>query len=304
MKKLLIAMALLALVAPPSLAVEQPMADPATNKAADCQGGMPHHEMNKEMMRNPQHLLMMAYHKNFITFGRTLARVARQGDTVPPQFARTVIAEMRRSSDEMETYRTAAMSQVKPDPQMQKMMDEHLVKMNRELKALEELARKDRIPSAEVLKHLEFLSQSGQECQLQGSGKHGGEGKGGCGCGMSGHHEAMAKMTQTMKAQDQELSKKLETMKRAPRDKKVNLLADIVAQLVKQRAEMTAHLERMQKMHHECGHQDGRHHCAMQHEMQHGDMHHEKATAATAPTQQEIDDENAGEDGDDSQVEY
>lgn len=56
----------------------------------------------------------------------------------------------------------------------------------------------------------------------------------------------MQQMTERMKAQDAEMSRKVDEMKKAPRDQKMDRLAEIVAQLVQQRAEMTAHMERMQ----------------------------------------------------------
>jgi len=248
MRRVLIALAILAVTALPSFAEPAPQV-------------MHNPEMKTAMMRNPQHLLMMAYHRNVIAFGQTLAKAARQGDTVPGGFARTAIAEMRRSVDEMEKYRAGSLQSIPADmkgrAEMQKMMDEHLVNAKNELRQLEELAKSDRIPSQEVLKHLQFI----QGCQEVASGHMhdkgmycgGGQQEHGCrDCdkkmmAMPDRRRMMEETVQKMKAQDADLKKQVEKMQRAPKDKKVPLMANIVAQLVQQRAEVTDNMERMQK---------------------------------------------------------
>ena len=162
----------------------------APGGAADTMKGMPqHHGMKKEMMRNPQHLLMMAHHKNVLTFGHMLEKMARQGETVPRDFARAAIAEMRRSTEEMERYRAGAMrdmpAEMKDQGDMKKKMDQHLVNVKTHLRQLEDLASKDRIPSQEVLKHLEPIFEG---CEGMGCGKMDGKGRHG---GMMHHDEGM-----------------------------------------------------------------------------------------------------------------
>jgi hypothetical protein len=144
-----------------------------------------HPEMKKEMMANPQHMLMMAYHRNMMTFSHQLMKVARQGETVPREFARTAIAEMRRSTEEMERYRAEAMRNVPADVKehgdMQKMMDQHLVDVKTHLRELENLARADRIPSQDVIKQLDAMIEGceGMDCgMMHGKGMHGMHGKG------------------------------------------------------------------------------------------------------------------------------
>ena len=150
-------------------------------------------EMNKEMMENPQHTLMMAYHSNMMTFRHQLMKVARQGETVPREFARTAIAEMRRSTEEMERYRAEAMrnvpANVREHGDMQKMMDQHLVDVKNHLRELENLARADRIASQDVLKHLDAMIEGceGIGCgMMHGKGMHGMQGM--QGKGMHGMH--------------------------------------------------------------------------------------------------------------------
>jgi hypothetical protein len=60
-------------------------------------------------------------------------------------------------------------------------------------------------------------------------------------------HKMMHEMTQKLKAQDDEMLKLVARMKRAPRDKKIDLMSDIVSRIVQQRAEMTAKMEKMQQ---------------------------------------------------------
>lgn len=158
-----------------------------------------HPEMKKEMMANPQHMLMMAYHSNMMTFSHKLMKVARQGETVPREFARTAIAEMRRSTEEMERYRAEAMRNVPADVKehgdMQKMMDQHLVDVKTHLRELENLARADRIPSQDVLKHLEAMIEGceGMACgMMHGKGMQGMQGKGMHGMHGKGMHHGCA----------------------------------------------------------------------------------------------------------------
>lgn len=238
-------------------------------------------------MRNPEHLLMMGYHRNLMTFGRILEKVARQGETVPPDVARAAVAEMRRSVDEIEKHRPMAMRGMPAEMQqgeMQKMMDQHLVDVKSHLRQLEDLSKSDRIPSQEVLKHTEAIFAG---CQKMGCGRgamHGkgmhcggmqgakergdcscdqhcmGTGPGGCAdhpmaMGPVGGHPGMQDMVQRMKRQDTELQSQVRKMQQARKDKKVDLMAGIVAQLVQQRAELTSHMEKMQThmMHRQSG---------------------------------------------------
>lgn len=261
MRRVLIALAILAVTASLSFAADQ---RPAMRGQQGMMGQMMHQnpEMMQQMRRNPQHLLMRAYHRNVMNFGHALGNVARQGETVPPQFARTAIAEMRRNIEEMEKYRAESMATLpagmKGRGEMQKMMDEHLVNVKKELRQLEDLAKSDRIPSQEVLKHLRAMFEQCGDMgygQMQGGAPYCGGGRGGyCGHGCNGkmmpmmqeRRQMMQQMTERMKAQDAEMSRKVDEMKKAPRDQKMDRLAEIVAQLVQQRAEMTAHMERMQ----------------------------------------------------------
>jgi hypothetical protein len=281
MRRVLIAIAILVVTALPSFAADASGPDPGGN-CPDKRGAggpmMQHHpEMKQEMMRSPQHLLMMAYHKNVMIFGQALAKVARQGETVPREFARTAIAEMRRSVEELEKYRAEAMPNMpagtKERGEMQRMMDQHLVDVKTHLRQLEELTRSDRIPSQEVLRHLNSIFEGCDRMgcgQMHGGGMHCGEmhGKGGCGCGEkmgmmpAGGPQMMHDLVQKMKAQDADMARQVENMRQAPRDKKVDIMAGIVTQLVQQRHDLTAHMEKMQ---HHMMHRDRGMHPGIQH---------------------------------------
>ena len=135
-----------------------------------------HPEMKKEIMGSPQHLLMMAYHNNVVTFGHVLNEMAEQGQTVPVDFARTTIAEMRRGTEEIEKYRAQTMRNLPTDMEggrdVHKVMDQHLAKVKTNLRELEGLAKGDRIQSQEVIKHLQYIFEGceGMDCGM-GHGK-------------------------------------------------------------------------------------------------------------------------------------
>lgn len=267
MKKVLLAVALFALTAIPFVsgvqANDEVRRTPGTAAGKDGSASAMNRPMRKAMMGNPQHQLMMAYHKNVVIFGRALENVAKQGETVPPEFARTAVAEMRRSTEEMEKYRAGALASM-PEMQrgnMQKMMDEHLVNVKTHLRQLEDLSKGDRIPSQEVLTHLQAILK-GSGGMMHGRGPGGMGMRGGCaGCYGSGcpqcgsgqgmmmpqHRQMMQQMTQKLKAQDADLIQRVEKMKRAPKDKKLDQLADIVTTMVQQRAAMTSQMEKMQR---------------------------------------------------------
>lgn len=233
---------------------------PATVQAHET-GTMSH----KEMMRNPQHMLMMAYHNNVMTFGHKLYKVAKQGETVPRDFARTAVAEMKRSIDEMERYRASAMAGAPAGAQqsdMHKKMDQHLVSVKTHLRELEDLAKTEPVRSADVVKHLDEMWRECDEMvcgMMEGTWMHGRKGMhgcpGGCPCPdeMSSkesaqHHAAMQEMMQKMKRQDAELARQVQALKAADVDasKKLNLMSDLVATMVQQRADLTVDMERMQ----------------------------------------------------------
>ena len=199
MKKMLLALLALAVTVVPVFAADD--SAPAMKPGMDM-GMKPdmkhmmhqHPEMKQHMMQNPSHLLAMSYHKNLVTFAQALKKVARQGDTVPRDFARAAVTEMRRSADQMEINHEAALRSMPADQkekqaEMAKMMSTHLAEMRTQLAQLEDLTKGDRIDSKELLKHLEALLKG---CDGMHRGMHEGMGKpgkgmhGGCGCMQGG----------------------------------------------------------------------------------------------------------------------
>lgn len=175
MKMVLIAIAVAVVTVQPSFAAEVP----ATGSSGTMKQLMQKHpEMKREMMDSPQHLLMMAYHNNVVTFGHILNEMAEQGPTVPADFARTAIAEMRRGTEEIEKYRAQSMRNLPADMKggsdVHKVMDQHLVNVKTHLNQLETLAKSDRIQSQEVSKHLQFIFEGceGMDCGMEHGRTH------------------------------------------------------------------------------------------------------------------------------------
>jgi len=283
MKRFLIALIALAVSVLPTFAADVSAPDlkmdqkPMMHRHPGMKQEMMHQHpgMMKEMMSNPQHLLALGYHKNLVTFGQILKKVAKQGETVPPDFARAAVTEMRRSAAQMEIYRDEALKGMPAELKakqgdMAKKMNAHLAEMKIHLGHLDDLSKNDRIDSREVLKHLELLFKGCEGMCRQGMCREamGGRGMGGrgmdCNCnhckGMPGrrmHHagkgnwQEMAqqreKMVAEMKAQDAELGKLVDKMNQAPKDKKLGLMADILTRMVNQRAALNAHMEKMQQ---------------------------------------------------------
>jgi hypothetical protein len=290
MKSMILALLALAVSALPTFAADDSAPGPRPTPgmhAPDMKGDMKHMmhqnpEMHQEMMKNPKHLLAMAYHKNIVSFGKALQKVAQQGDTVPRDFARAAIVEMRRSAVQMEIYHEEAARAMSPElkakhGEMAKAMEAHLTEMRTQLTRLEEISKGERINSTELLQSLDPLLKS---CAgMHGKGMHGeGMHRGGmhgkgmhcegmrgkgmdCCCGQgskrhmrSGSGEGCRqmmqerqKMMEEMKVQDAEISRLVTKMNSAPNDLKQSVMADILTRIVKQHADMAAHMEKMQE---------------------------------------------------------
>ena len=315
-KRLVLALIALAVTALPGFAAADEAAPgmPAPGMKADMKHPMPPHpEMQRQMMQNPKHMLAMAYHKNLVTFGLALKKVALQGETVPRDVARAAITEMRRSADQMEIYQEEAARSLPAELKaehaaMAKKMGAHLTEMRTQLAQLEDLAKGERIASKEVLAHLQIIFKGcegmGREAGMWHPGMRGegGCGKGldrkgmdcgcekgkgmdrgcrqekgkGCGCGqgrkmhgkgMEGCSDMMRadpemmqgrlKMMQDMKVQDAEIARLVDKMNNAPNDLKQAVMAEILTKMVKQRAEMSAYMEKTQQHMMQRHHMDG-----------------------------------------------
>ena len=263
MKRITAGIAFFILGAVPAFAVDPPAQGTKSPSAqAGTLPGDAQARPMRQMMHSPQHLLMMAYHRNVASFGQALYLAAEEGSTVPAQVARAAVAEMRRSTEEMEKQRALMLRDAPVSPDRQKMLDDHLVQVKTQLRQLEELVKQDRIDAAEIRKHLQavFEECEGAGCEMMPGAMHGsmqggrypaahGYGAmGGCRC-QSPHRKRgmmMQRMMQKVKSQDAELAALVQEMRGAPRDRKVDLLEEAVAAMVQQRAELTAEMERMQ----------------------------------------------------------
>jgi len=166
MKRMMFALVAMAVTAVSAFAAEVPAPGP---KGGDHAQMMPPAAM-EQMGRNPQHLLAMGYHSNLVNFARALEKVARQGGTVPVDFARAAVTEMRRSLAQMEIYQSEAIKTMPAElkakqGEMTRMMDAHVSEMRGHLARLEELAKGDRIDSGELLKRLQPLFKGGKGMQ-------------------------------------------------------------------------------------------------------------------------------------------
>ena len=278
MKRTVFALLALALTAMPGFAADNAAPDMKTpGMSGDMkQMGHEHPDMKRHMMGNPQHLLAMAYHKNLVSFALALKKVAQHNETVPRDFARAAITEMRRSADQMEINHEEAMRSMPAEMkakhgEMAKKMGAHLAEMRTQLAQLEDLSKKERIDSKELLPHLQIILKGcegmcraegmcGKGMPGAGRGGKGMHGKGmGCGCGqgwkmrgggMEGRRDMMQerqKLMAEMKAQDAEIARLADKMNAAPNDQKQAIIAEILTRMVKQRSAMSAHMDKMQE---------------------------------------------------------
>lgn len=227
-----------------------------TGAAAAMRQAPPGQQMHEMMMPTSSHLLMRAYHRNVANFAHTLYQAAEQGAVVPASLARTVVAEMRRSVNEMEKQRATALGEMRLPPERQKMMDEHLVQVKTHLRQLEELVQKERIESGPVKKELQsiFAECEGAGCGprpgagprgRQGQSPYGGMPRCDCRSGNRDHAMMMDGMMQKVKRQDAELAQLVQRIRAASGEAKLELVAEAVATMVQQRAELTADMEKM-----------------------------------------------------------
>ena len=101
----------------------------------------PHREGMHDMMGTPHHVLAMAYHANLSTFAKVLQEQVTNSKTVDLDLARPVLAEMRRSFEQMQQHHQAQMTQMpmmvdSTKGQMQH-METHLTALGKHLAALD-----------------------------------------------------------------------------------------------------------------------------------------------------------------------
>ena len=125
---------------------------PSPGKMPQHQAGMKDMPGMSAMTGAPHHVLAMAYRDNLVTFARALQGQVTQSQTVNPDLARPAVAEMRRSSDQMQQHHQAQMTMMGDKMMGNMMMDDrtkppmsetmqgmesHLATLNEHLSALE-----------------------------------------------------------------------------------------------------------------------------------------------------------------------
>jgi hypothetical protein len=213
-------------------------------------------ELMHALMGNPNHRLAMAYRHNLMNFAVALKKLAQSSETIPGDVARTAVGEMKRSADLLEKQHDAVLRTLSAEKKGQlqdlpKLMQQHLADIRTRLDHLDQLAKKEQVPSAEVLKDLAFLTE---QCRM--GGMHGGMMRRGPGNGMH-------MMMQEEREGDAELQDLVKRMNDAPEAQKVGIMAEIVNRLVEQKTEMNdsdgmfPHGSHPMMQHPQMDHQDG-----------------------------------------------
>lgn len=211
-----------------------------------------HPELKEQMMQNPDAILAMAYRNNMLAFGQALDALARKSETVPQPYARIAAEEMKRSVEQLDKYHSA-FHRTMPDQvknqlgDLPKQMDEHLAKVKKQVNDLNELAKQDRVSSKDIISQLETINEGCQQMGMHGTGMHGDmHGMQGMHGNKHGDHGAMGRqMSDQVKAEDAALLKQVEELNKAPVDKRLNILTEIVTKLVQQRAAANSRFDRI-----------------------------------------------------------
>ena len=165
---------------------QHPTEKPASQSSEQKQQHMSH-DMSKmdmsAMMKEPHHLLAMAYMHNVGVFAKAINEHATSSSVIDAEFARIAVAEIRRSLDEHDKHmkehmQAAAHQQMMSGDmrshmeQMMKEMDTHQAKLKAAVAALEKDvqgssldAKQIAADSADIVKHLDEMSkmQGGHE---------------------------------------------------------------------------------------------------------------------------------------------
>lgn len=119
-------------------------------------------ELKKQVMGNPHHILAMGYVKSLKAFAHALKKQAKQAETMPADFLKTAVAEMKRDIDEAEKHHNELLQSLSEETKkklgdMPKMMAQHVENARTHLGHLEQLAAGEKVESKEVLKHLKLM---------------------------------------------------------------------------------------------------------------------------------------------------
>jgi polyhydroxyalkanoate synthesis regulator phasin len=145
---------------------------PSSQQSQDT---MPQHQQGmmdmSAMMREPHHVLAMAYKDNLVNFAKALHHEANQTEPINPEFARAAVAEMKRSFDQMQQHHQDHMKTMDEKMKaqmadMMKQMDAHHSAIQEHLDALDKEVHTSAPDSksiathvAELLKHCDSMSK-------------------------------------------------------------------------------------------------------------------------------------------------
>jgi glyceraldehyde-3-phosphate dehydrogenase (NAD(P)+) (phosphorylating) len=143
--------------------------------AKQQQEQMHRHDMSQtdmsSMMKEPHHILAMAYMQTVGTFSKALHDKVTGADSINPQFARAAVDEIKRSLDQAEQHHQEHMKTMSEEMRshmgaMMKDMDMHWSKLKEAVAALESdvhssslNAKQVAAHTAEILKHLDEMSK-------------------------------------------------------------------------------------------------------------------------------------------------
>lgn len=119
--------------------------------------------MMTEMQKGAHHKMMTAYRQNVANFANALSEMAKDGNTFDADFARTAVAEIKRSAammDEIHDKHSAMMTaemREKMKPMMEK-MDKNKTALNEHIAALEKILESEKPNLTEIGKHAEAIS--------------------------------------------------------------------------------------------------------------------------------------------------
>lgn len=119
--------------------------------------------MMAEMEKSPHHKMMSAYRQNAANFANALSEMAKDEKTFDADFARTAVAEIKRSAEmmvEIHEKHSAMMTtemREKMKPMMEK-MDKNKTALNEHIAALERLLEAEKPNLKEIGTHAEAIS--------------------------------------------------------------------------------------------------------------------------------------------------
>ena len=129
-----------------------------------------------EMMKNPHHVVMMAYRQNAVTFAKVLWELSSDGKIQDVDLARNTFTELKRSMEKMEEIHQLQMSKMgkmsaemmeKMKPMMEKMEAEKAAVMVH-INALEKALKSNSPNSQDVEMHAAALIMKFEKMKMPG----------------------------------------------------------------------------------------------------------------------------------------